>query len=171
MSGPTTHTKSPLGESSSMKPASKTPEPVKETAIVSFEGIYSPPVATSSTNVLDTTPPLTPLRTSVLKDKATPPASELVFHGSGEFLASEFHELQSAVEYHEERYQRHPISQRQRENQELTQGDGDYRTYETRVSFDTFDNKNATDISFTLVCKHKDYKYSRRSRYVHSATP
>lgn len=37
-------------------------------------------------------------------------------------------------------------------------------TYESRVSFDTFDNKDATDISFTLVSKHKDYAYSRRSR-------
>lgn len=37
-------------------------------------------------------------------------------------------------------------------------------TYESRVSFDTFDNKDATDLSFTLVSKHKDYAYSRRSR-------
>lgn len=37
-------------------------------------------------------------------------------------------------------------------------------TYESRVSFDTFDNKDATDISFTLVSKHKNYNYSRRSR-------
>ncbi len=40
----------------------------------------------------------------------------------------------------------------------------DDSTYESRVSFDTFDNKDATDISFTLVSKHKDYAYSRRSR-------
>ena len=40
----------------------------------------------------------------------------------------------------------------------------DGSTYESRVSFDTFDNKDATDISFTLVSKHKDYVYSRRSR-------
>ena len=40
----------------------------------------------------------------------------------------------------------------------------DGSTYESRVSFDTFDNKDATDISFTLVSKHKDYAYSRRSR-------
>ena len=37
-------------------------------------------------------------------------------------------------------------------------------TFESRVSFDTFDNKDATDISFTLVSKHKNYEYSRRSR-------
>lgn len=40
----------------------------------------------------------------------------------------------------------------------------DGSTYESRVSFDTFDNKDATDLSFTLVSKHKDYAYSRRSR-------
>ena len=40
----------------------------------------------------------------------------------------------------------------------------DDSTYESRVSFDTFDNKDATDISFTLVSKHKNYAYSRRSR-------
>lgn len=40
----------------------------------------------------------------------------------------------------------------------------DGSTYESRVSFDTFDNKDATDISFTLVSKHKNYAYSRRSR-------
>ena len=40
----------------------------------------------------------------------------------------------------------------------------DCSTYESRVSFDTFDNKDTTDISFTLVSKHKDYTYSRRSR-------
>ena len=45
--------------------------------------------------------------------------------------------------------------------QELTL---DRSTYESRVSFDTFDNKEATDISFTLVSKHKDYAYTRRSR-------
>ncbi|TGZ82278.1 adenine nucleotide alpha hydrolases-like protein [Ascodesmis nigricans] len=33
-----------------------------------------------------------------------------------------------------------------------------------RVSFDTFDNKDATDFSLTLKSKHKDYTYSRRSR-------
>ncbi len=37
-------------------------------------------------------------------------------------------------------------------------------TYESRVSFNTFDNKDATDISFTLVSKHKDYAYTRGSR-------
>ena len=40
----------------------------------------------------------------------------------------------------------------------------DCSTFESRVSFDTFDNKDATDISFTLVSKHKNYEYSRRSR-------
>ena len=40
----------------------------------------------------------------------------------------------------------------------------DGSAYESRVSFDTFDNKDATDISFTLVSKHKHYAYSRRSR-------
>lgn len=38
------------------------------------------------------------------------------------------------------------------------------RTYENRVSFDTFDNRDATDFSFTLISKHKDYVYSPRSR-------
>lgn len=39
-----------------------------------------------------------------------------------------------------------------------------YRTYEDRVSFDTFDNRDATDYSFTLISKHKDYVYTPRSR-------
>ena len=38
------------------------------------------------------------------------------------------------------------------------------RTYETCVSFDTFDNRDATDFSFTLVSKHKHYAYTARSR-------
>ncbi len=38
------------------------------------------------------------------------------------------------------------------------------RTYESRVSFDTFDNRDATDFSFTLVSKHKHYAYTPRSR-------
>ena len=38
------------------------------------------------------------------------------------------------------------------------------RTYESRVSFDTFDNKDAIDFSFTLRSKHKNYSYSKRSR-------
>lgn len=38
------------------------------------------------------------------------------------------------------------------------------RTYEDRVSFDTFDNRDATDFSFTLISKHKDYVYTPRSR-------
>ncbi|KAA8893133.1 hypothetical protein FN846DRAFT_980296 [Sphaerosporella brunnea] len=33
-----------------------------------------------------------------------------------------------------------------------------------RVSFDTFDNKDATDFSLTLKSKHRDYTYTRRSR-------
>lgn len=32
------------------------------------------------------------------------------------------------------------------------------------MSFDTFDNRDATDFSFTLMSKHKDYAYSPRSR-------
>ncbi|RPA79313.1 adenine nucleotide alpha hydrolases-like protein, partial [Ascobolus immersus RN42] len=38
------------------------------------------------------------------------------------------------------------------------------RTFIKRVSFDTFDNKDAPDFSLTLQAKHKDYSYSRRSR-------
>ncbi len=38
------------------------------------------------------------------------------------------------------------------------------RPFQPRVSFDTFDNKDARDFSLTLNCKHKDYRYSRRSR-------
>ncbi|KAI9852400.1 MAG: hypothetical protein M1824_002008, partial [Vezdaea acicularis] len=37
-------------------------------------------------------------------------------------------------------------------------------TFQNRVSFDTFDNKDATDFSLTLNCKHKDFQYTRRSR-------
>ena len=37
-------------------------------------------------------------------------------------------------------------------------------TYENRVSFDTFDNRDATDYSFTLKAKHRHYTYTRRSR-------
>ncbi|KAL2048618.1 hypothetical protein N7G274_000530 [Stereocaulon virgatum] len=37
-------------------------------------------------------------------------------------------------------------------------------TYQTRIGFDTFDNKNASDFSFTISSKHKDYNYTRRSR-------
>ncbi|KAI9820278.1 MAG: hypothetical protein M1827_005900 [Pycnora praestabilis] len=36
--------------------------------------------------------------------------------------------------------------------------------FQNRVSFDTFDNKDASDFSFTLNTKHKDYQYTRRSR-------
>lgn len=38
------------------------------------------------------------------------------------------------------------------------------RTYQRGVSFDTFDNRDATDFSLTLNYKHKDYRSSRRSR-------
>lgn len=38
------------------------------------------------------------------------------------------------------------------------------RSFQSRVSFDTFDNKDASDFSLTLNCKHKDYQYTRRSR-------
>lgn len=37
-------------------------------------------------------------------------------------------------------------------------------TYETRVSFDTFDNRDATDFALTLQSKHRDYVYTARSR-------
>jgi hypothetical protein len=38
------------------------------------------------------------------------------------------------------------------------------RTYERGVSFDTFDNFDATDFSLTLNYKHKGYQSTRRSR-------
>ena len=38
------------------------------------------------------------------------------------------------------------------------------RAYERRVSFNTFDNRDATDYSFNLIAKHKHYTYSQRSR-------
>lgn len=37
-------------------------------------------------------------------------------------------------------------------------------TYHRGVSFDTFDNRDATDGSFTLKYKHKNYQPTRRSR-------
>ncbi|KAG0127694.1 hypothetical protein HOY82DRAFT_567450 [Tuber indicum] len=37
-------------------------------------------------------------------------------------------------------------------------------TFLKRVSFDTFDNKDASDFSLTLKSKHRDYAYTRRSR-------
>ncbi|GAB7346212.1 hypothetical protein MBLNU457_4946t2 [Dothideomycetes sp. NU457] len=37
-------------------------------------------------------------------------------------------------------------------------------TFKPRVSFDTFDNRDAADFSLTLSRKHKDYAYSKRSR-------
>src|SRR5215471_659049 len=36
--------------------------------------------------------------------------------------------------------------------------------YNRGVSFDTFDNRDATDFSLTLNYKHKDYRCTRRSR-------
>ncbi|KAI9870059.1 MAG: hypothetical protein M1830_004734, partial [Pleopsidium flavum] len=39
-----------------------------------------------------------------------------------------------------------------------------HRTFQNRVSFDTFDNRDASDFSLTLNSKHKDYKYTKRSR-------
>ncbi|MCJ1472573.1 hypothetical protein MMC13_001222 [Lambiella insularis] len=36
--------------------------------------------------------------------------------------------------------------------------------YKSRVSFDTFDNRDATDLSYVLTEKHKDYVSSKRSR-------
>ncbi|KAL8846293.1 MAG: hypothetical protein Q9221_008609 [Calogaya cf. arnoldii] len=36
--------------------------------------------------------------------------------------------------------------------------------YEPRVSFNTFDNRDATDFSFHTATKHKDYEYTQRSR-------
>jgi hypothetical protein len=45
----------------------------------------------------------------------------------------------------------------------LLTSDGD-RLYENRVSFDTFDNKDAADFSFTLRSKHRHYTYTRQSR-------
>lgn len=37
-------------------------------------------------------------------------------------------------------------------------------TYEARISFDTFNNKDATDISFTLSSQHKNFVDTRLSR-------
>ncbi|KAL1885613.1 hypothetical protein Plec18167_001108 [Paecilomyces lecythidis] len=37
-------------------------------------------------------------------------------------------------------------------------------TYQRGVSFDTFDNRDATDFSFTLNYKHRGYQLTRRSR-------
>ena len=38
------------------------------------------------------------------------------------------------------------------------------RTYQPRVGFDTSENKNVTDFSFTMSSKHKNYKSTKRSR-------
>jgi Universal stress protein family len=42
--------------------------------------------------------------------------------------------------------------------------DDEKSTFQSRVSFDTFDNKDASDFSLTLNSKHKDYTYTRDSR-------
>jgi hypothetical protein len=39
-----------------------------------------------------------------------------------------------------------------------------HSVYQRGVSFDTFDNRDATDFSFTLNYKHKDCECTRRSR-------
>ena len=39
-----------------------------------------------------------------------------------------------------------------------------HSNYEPRVSFDTFDNKDAAELSYTLKTTHKDYVFTRRSR-------
>ena len=36
--------------------------------------------------------------------------------------------------------------------------------FKHRVSFDTFDNQDASDFSLTLNRKHRDYEYTKRSR-------
>lgn len=36
--------------------------------------------------------------------------------------------------------------------------------FQARVSFDTFDNRDASDFSLTLNRKHKEYAYTKRSR-------
>lgn len=36
--------------------------------------------------------------------------------------------------------------------------------FKPRVSFDTFDNRDASDFSLTLSCKHREYEYTKRSR-------
>ncbi|KAH0547976.1 hypothetical protein GP486_008282 [Trichoglossum hirsutum] len=46
----------------------------------------------------------------------------------------------------------------------MTIADSQDSTFQNRVSFDTFDNKDAADFSLTLNAKHKDYAYTRRSR-------
>jgi hypothetical protein len=38
------------------------------------------------------------------------------------------------------------------------------RTYHRGVSFDTFDNRDATDFSLTLNYKHRSYQHTRQSR-------
>ncbi|KAL8658609.1 MAG: hypothetical protein Q9202_007511 [Teloschistes flavicans] len=38
------------------------------------------------------------------------------------------------------------------------------RKYERRVSFNTFDNRDAPDLSFNIGIRHRDYAYTQRSR-------
>lgn len=38
------------------------------------------------------------------------------------------------------------------------------RRYERRVSFNTFDNRDAPDLSFNTGIRHRDYAYTQRSR-------
>jgi len=38
------------------------------------------------------------------------------------------------------------------------------RQFKPRVSFDTFDNRDASDFSLTLNRKHREYEYTKRSR-------
>ena len=46
----------------------------------------------------------------------------------------------------------------------LTGPDNTSSPYQRAVSFDTFDNRDATDFSFTLNHKHRNYQNTRRSR-------
>jgi nucleotide-binding universal stress UspA family protein len=48
----------------------------------------------------------------------------------------------------------------------VSDADGDFlnSVYQRGVTFDTFDNRDASDFSFTLNYKHKDYACTRRSR-------
>ncbi|KAL9581817.1 MAG: hypothetical protein Q9212_003664, partial [Teloschistes hypoglaucus] len=41
---------------------------------------------------------------------------------------------------------------------------GHLRRYERRVSFNTFDNRDAPDLSFNTGIRHRDYAYTQRSR-------
>ena len=43
----------------------------------------------------------------------------------------------------------------------LTLSPSDFNVYEPRVSSDNFDNKDASDFSFTLRSKHRHYTYKQ----------